>query len=98
MPDASGLSVAIGPPRGSGDNEAPGRSDCRTAPPASRRSQLGAERPEVGEAGLVERRFEILRPGGSAGDRLSADGALDHVHVSVAPLVYALSQVHEALE
>src|SRR2546427_7711660 len=74
MPDASGLSAAIGPRPGSGDNEARGRSDCRTAPPASRRSQLGADRPEVGEGGLVQRSLEILGTGGSAGARLRADG------------------------
>src|SRR5437879_13565243 len=61
------------------------------------RSQLRADCPEVWEGRLVERGREVLGPRGSSRAWLCPDGALDHLHVPVPPLLEPLVQVHQAL-
>src|SRR5437773_684769 len=83
--DASGRSGATARPLETGDSGARARSGSRTALRALS-SQLRADRPEIGEGGLVQCRFEVFGARGSTGTGLRADGALHHLHVPVTPL------------
>src|SRR3989454_12770158 len=49
--------------------------------------ELRANRPEVGEERLVQGGHEIGRPRRAAGPTPRSDGALDHLHVPVAPFL-----------
>src|SRR3954454_13824065 len=84
-PGASGRSGAAARRRGS-------PSSARRGP----RSKLAADRPEIREERLVERRAQVLGAV-PAGPRLRADRPLDHLHVVVAPFHEALVEVDETL-
>src|SRR5690606_32883796 len=60
-------------------------------------SELRPDRPQVRERGLEERRLEVLGAGRAPGPRLRADGPLDHLYVTIAPLLDALVEVDHPL-
>src|ERR671923_1162122 len=72
---------------------------ARSATGAARRwrSQLGANRPEVGEHRLEEGRAEVADPRGAARPRPGADRPLHHLDVAIAPLLEPLVEVDHAL-
>src|SRR5690606_23132373 len=59
-------------------------------------SKLRADLPQVRE-GRPERLPEIFRAGAAAGAHLHADRALDHLHMTIAPLLNSLIEIDEAL-
>ena len=84
-----GLMRMPGQEQSLGDSK-PWRSD---APGLEMRTDF----PEVRKQRRANRRAEIGGTGRSAGSRLDADRALDHLHVSIAPLLNALVQIDEPL-
>ena len=59
--------------------------------------RLRPDLPQIRECRPRERRLQILRARGSAGARLSADRALDHLDVPISPLLHAFIEIHEPL-
>src|SRR5690606_24012190 len=60
-------------------------------------SQFRPDRPQVGERRPEQRAAQVFSAGAAAGPALRPDGALDHLHVTVPPLLHALVQVDEPL-
>src|SRR5881396_2073851 len=65
----------------------------RPSPP----SELSSNGPEIRKRGLIQSRQQILRAGGTARPLFRADGALDHLHVPIAPLHEPLIEIHKPL-
>src|SRR6266566_8665789 len=64
-------------------------------PPFPPPSQLSPNGPQIRKRGLIQRRQQILSPGGSSRSRFRPDRPLHHLHVPIAPFHKTLIQVHQ---